>query len=138
MKKLFLIISMLSLFSYGQSVEDVWKYINKVGIYCPTVVMKQAIAESGWFRSDMYLTTNNLFGMRFPKVRPTNAVDIYKGYAVYNHWMDSVIDYKIWQEFCFKTPIYSEEQYYSLLAKSYAVSPNYIDLLKSIKYGELF
>ena len=83
------------------------------------VVLKQAILETGWFRSRNCKRNNNLFGL------------VFNGeYAKFKHWTDCVKSYKYFQR------RYSKGCYYTFLVKSkYASDRKYIKKLKSINYG---
>lgn len=81
------------------------------------IVIKQAILETGWFKSNIFKTKNNLFGF-------------YDGKGKYNHWYKSVIDYARYQK-----RKYKGGDYYSFLRQSgYSVDSLYIDKLKRINY----
>lgn len=68
-------------------------------IQYPRFVLKQAILESGNFKSNVFNNTNNLFGMKRPGARRTYALKKkYKlNYACYESWIHSLADYKLWQ-----------------------------------------
>lgn len=68
-------------------------------------IFKHAQRESGNFKSKIFRTQNNAFGMRLAKRRKTLANDRKRGYAVYGEWYDSVYDYWLWYE---KKPIRSQ------------------------------
>jgi hypothetical protein len=99
----------------------------------PEIVYKQAIIETGWFSSDLCLNANNLFGMRLAKVRPTLAIGEYEYHAKYEHWWDSVMDYKLFQDWYIKAGYSLDEYYLFLFAVGYATDKGYINKLKSVK-----
>lgn len=68
-------------------------------------IFKHAQRESGNFKSRIFKTQNNAFGMRLAKRRKTLANNRKRGYAVYGEWYDSVYDYWLWYE---KKPIQSQ------------------------------
>jgi flagellum-specific peptidoglycan hydrolase FlgJ len=82
------------------SINHHWLYseIKDQGILYPDIVFAQGVLESGHFKSDLFRDNNNLFGMRQPKLRKTTATGKRKGYAVYSNWVESVQDYKLWQD----------------------------------------
>ncbi len=80
------------------SEELLKKVIEYERITTPDVVLFQSFLETGFYTSDIFLNGNNLFGMKYPKLRKTTAIGEYKGHAKYQHWIDSVIDYKLWQD----------------------------------------
>ncbi len=105
----------------------------------PEVVILQAILETGFYKSDIFLNGNNLFGMKYPKYRSTVAIGTYKGHSQYEHWSDSVIDYKIWQEWYlslgWRIDIQQDYTFYMLFLKEmgYAEDPLYIPKLIKLK-----
>ena len=87
--------------------DSVGNYICIAGIKHPEIVMKQAIWETGWFKSGFLMKKNNLFGFRG------------KSYLSFNKWQESVDYYKKWQE-----RHYDEKKY-----------KDYYDFLTQIRYG---
>ena len=63
-------------------VELVFQTICQSGIRNPTIVMRQAILETGWFRSPFLMTRNNLFAFRRGN------------YLRFNHFEHSILFYK--------------------------------------------
>jgi hypothetical protein len=80
------------------SVENLKSEIVKQGIKYPNIVLAQAVLESGHFKSDIFLDNHNIFGMKKPSVRKTKATGENRGHATFNNWVDSVIDYKMFQD----------------------------------------
>lgn len=76
---------------------NVKKVIELLDIQFPDIVLRQAICESGGFKSKLTKRGNNIFGMRLARKRKTTAIGKCGGYAQYAHWVESVIDYKLWQ-----------------------------------------
>jgi uncharacterized FlgJ-related protein len=112
------------LFLYFEIIENDIKH--------PDIVLAQAILESGYLSSQIFIENNNLFGMRFPERRPTVAIGENKGYSVYNCWMGSVKDYKLFQEFLFKRKEKTRDEYFDYLDRIYAEDPNYVPFLKKV------
>ncbi len=131
------------------SKENLYQEIIKNEILCPEVVLAQGQLESALLQAGNSYKTNNLFGMRYPSVRPTTAIGIYlqgkdsiiygtqdelrkylkhPTYAVYDHWTESVKDYKLWQDFSFKT----RAKYIDFLSRVYATSPTYAREIKKM------
>lgn len=96
----------------------------------PLVVTAQAVLESGNFTSRIYIESNNLYGMKLAKSRPTLAIGVRNGYAVYRCWQDSAVDYALWQSSYARN--LSEEEYYSKLKQVYAEDIGYIEKVKNI------
>ena len=96
------------------------------GIQHPDIVIRQARLETGNYTSELFWCANNVFGMKFPRVRETTATGIYKRHARYKHWSDAVRDYRLWQEY-YILKGYSPDDYYLFLAAiGYAMDKNYI------------
>lgn len=133
MKKLFLsILLFLSvLFSFATEINryKVYSVIKSLEIQFPEIVLAQAILESGNFKSKIAKNGHNIFGMKMPKKRKTIASGVYKGYAKYCCWEESVYDYKLWQK---SKKFRSKNEYLKYLAKVYCKTPNYISKLKKI------
>ena len=104
----------------------------EVNVKHPDVVYKQAILETGWFKSRSFLEHKNAFGMKRPRVRKTTAIGKALGHAKYDHWFQSVIDYKYYQEY-YDSLGFEMNDYYSFLEKAhYSSSKNYIKNLKKL------
>ena len=117
-----------------------WEFIKSCDPWYPEYVMAQAIIESRCGESDVYKSSNNLFGMREAKTRRTTAdVDPNKprSFARYKNWKLSVIDRLLWELYCFKEIKPSRERYVQSLT-IYAEDQTYIDKVKQIaaKYTE--
>lgn len=123
--------------------------ITSQGIVCPNVVFAQAEIESAFLKAGSSPKTRNLFGMRYPSTRKTTAIGLYlqgkdsiiygtraelrpylsrPTYAVYANWVDAVEDYKLWQDYSFKT----KEKYLEFLQRVYATEPTYAATLKKM------
>lgn len=91
----------------------------------PQIVYAQAILETGHFKSDLCLNSNNLFGLYNSKKNR---------YYTFDHWKDCVIAYKEMVQYKYKGE--KEEppnDYYKFLSDiGYAEDPNYINKLKGI------
>ena len=114
--------------------ENLVKTMKEMGIQHVDIVLAQAIIESGTFKSHVFKTKNNMFGMRVAKRRGTTALDkkTYHGYATYASWIDCVRDYKLYQDYVTKNKIVSRSQYLSILARSYSTSPGYVSAVEKV------
>lgn len=112
------------------SKENLVKKIKSLDIKYPHIVYAQAYIESGNFKSKLFRTNNNLFGMKEAKSRINLALGSRRGYAYYRNWEDSVLDYAFYMTYKSKY-LNSEDSYYSMLSKSYAENPNYVSVLKN-------
>lgn len=104
----------------SSSINDVYRYIKCIGILYPDIVLKQAIWETGWFKSKHARFKNNLFGFRYSKK-----------YMEFGSWRSCIDYYKNWQ---IRKYTDTTEDYYSFLIRiKYATSTKYISSLKSLK-----
>lgn len=108
--------------------DSVKSFINFIGIDHPDIVYKQALVESGNFTSNIFKQNNNLFGMRKSYSRPNTQTGVNLGYATYDNWQMSVIDYALWQTWSAKK--LKREDYLKLLGSSYAEDSDYIRKVK--------
>jgi hypothetical protein len=111
-------------------------YYEKI-IY-PEIVLTQARLETGFYTSDIFKNGNNLFGMKYPKYRTTTATGTYQGHAQYSHWIESVIDYRKFQDWYMSlgyriTGTEIDEYLVFLQWIKYAEDPHYIP--KIVKLG---
>jgi uncharacterized FlgJ-related protein len=74
------------------------KKVKESGITYPDVAIAQSLWETGYFKSDVFLNNNNLFGMRHPGKRETTSIGKSLNHAKYNNWLDSIADYKLWEK----------------------------------------
>lgn len=107
------------------------KFLVNANIKFPHIVYAQAIHESNHFTSNLCVTNHNLFGMRYPGSRVTTAIGEVNGYAYYENWIDSVIDYALWfQTYAHKCQ--TDNDVYALLGHRYAKDPDYARMIKEI------
>ena len=97
--------------------------LKKQGIMYPDVALAQSMLETGYFKSNIFLDNNNLFGMKHPRQRPTLSKGPNRGHASFNNWQDSVKDYKMWQEYN-KLSNLSKNQYIAKLNRIYCMPPS--------------
>lgn len=112
-------------FSKEKLIEEM-KHLN---IKHPHIVYAQFVLESNHFKSRLFLTQNNLMGMQESTSRPSTNVGSDNGFAVYNSWRDSVLDYALYQA-SFMRGI-NEQQYFEYLSKNYAEDKEYVKKLKN-------
>jgi hypothetical protein len=108
------------------------EYLVRLGVKSPEIVFKQAVLETGWFSSYLFRTNHNLFGMNYPRMRPTTALfKCPKGFAYYQDWRQSVRDYLLWQQY--KEQWHDTSEYYQFLKKvGYAEDHLYTNKLQSL------
>ena len=103
----------------------------------PDAVIAQAYLESGYLTSQLFYETNNPFGMRVAKNRPTTNFGDYNGYAIYSSLKDAVLDYAIWQNGLPKSILTDTSAYFEYLSSNYASDTNYINKLMWIINNQL-
>ena len=109
--------------------ENVVYWIDTLGIDHPEIVMQQVLLETGQLSSAICHENNNLFGMKEPRVRSTTALGTKRGHAYYRSYIDSIKDYKLWQDNMYD----GHHDYYAFLSEvGYAEARHYIAALKSI------
>lgn len=107
------------------------EYISELNIKFPHIVYAQARLESGNFKSQIFKTNNNLFGMKIARKRPTTNKGEENGHAYYDNWKESVQDYAFFQA-AYLNDIKTESEYLQYLNANYAGSSNYVNLLNDI------
>ena len=83
-------------------------------------------------KSDLCKNNFNLFGMKLARVRETTALGEYNGHAYYANYLDSILDYKLWQDYLERKE--GENYYDYLIRRCYAENINYINNLNLISY----
>lgn len=110
-------------------------YLLELNIKFPHIVYAQARLESGNFKSEVFKTNNNLFGLKEARKRPTTAKGTEFNHAFYESWQESVVDYAFYSA-TYLNEIKSEGQYFEYLGKNYAEDPNYVNKLKQMIKGD--
>lgn len=108
--------------------EKLLSYIKELKIAHPKIVITQAKLESANFKSGIFKSNKNIFGMKFPEKRPTTAIGINKNHSVYSSWRKSVEDYKIWQDKYAKK--YKTTKQYLKYLSLYAEDKNYVNKIE--------
>jgi len=107
--------------------EAFWRH--KEEMRAPYVFLGQAIHESDWFSSDIYVENHNAVGMKFPSIRPTTAKRVNRGHATYTDIEACVQDYILWQNY--NLPAY--ERRYAIKVDT---DEEYLDFLRAYNYAE--
>ena len=94
------------------------KFVLSKNIAHPEVAYAIARQESN-LCSDLFKKNNNLFGMKHPGVRPTLSMGRRFGFASFEKWQHSVLDYKLYLEFVGGHEM-TRDQYLNHLDRSYA------------------
>lgn len=113
------------------SEAKLYKFIESLNIRFPHIVMAQAVIETGSFTSNMFRAHNNLFGMTCPNRRPTTNIGEVSGYAKFENWKQSVIDYALFQA-AYMSDIRTEADYFSYIGRNYAHDSSYVEKVKRI------
>ena len=106
-------------------------YILELNIKFPHIVYAQARLETGNFKSEIFKTNHNLFGMKVATLRPTTNKGEENGHAYYESWRESVVDYAFYQA-QYLSDIKTEAEYLEYLKANYAEAPNYMTQLQII------
>jgi uncharacterized FlgJ-related protein len=94
------------------------EYILQSKIAHPEIAYSIIMTESGMC-SKIFKSNNNLFGMRQPGVRPTMSKGPKYGFASFEKWQHSVLDYKLYLEFVGGHKM-TRDSYLSHLDRNYA------------------
>lgn len=113
------------------SESNLIKLIKQEGIKYPEIALAQAKIETGHFTSKIFKSNNNAFGMKLARSRETTAIGEQNNHANYISWVQSVKDYKLWQNRIInKLP--TRKKYLIYLDKYYATNKKYVDLIKQM------
>lgn len=113
------------------SIENLETLLQKLNVKFPEIVMAQARLETGNFTSRIYNENNNLFGMKKAYRRPSTCQGLKYGHCYYDDWIDSVIDYVLYQR-VFLSHVNDPDIYLAILNRSYAEDPKYSKKLQII------
>jgi Mannosyl-glycoprotein endo-beta-N-acetylglucosaminidase len=102
-------------------VDDVFTKICEKNIEFPSIVMRQAILETGWFRSQFLMSKNNLFGFK------------HRQYLQFDHFEESIDFYKQWQDRHLPSDTMN---YYQFLEKIKYGTPGYTKHLQHIAWNK--
>lgn len=94
------------------------------------IVYAQMKIESGNYSSGLAKNNNNYFGMKHPTTRFNCSLKEKNGYAYYQNWCYSILDYKLWQ-LKYANGL-SRDEYLNKLQKVYAEDTMYIQKIKKI------
>lgn len=97
------------------------------------VAKAQIILETNALKSKICLKNNNLFGMKMAKYRPTTAKGIRYRHAYYDNFIESIRDYKLYQDYFLVENCPDEYSYLKMLEKNrYATALHYVSALRII------
>ena len=115
----------------SQLSDEILSYILDLRIENAYLVYAQARLESGNFTSDIFMENNNLFGMKVAERRPTTAIGVNRGHAVYKSWRESVIDYALMQAAYYRG--LDEKTYLDKICSVYATDTTYRKRLEAMR-----
>ncbi len=103
---------------YQMNWENICFFIDFFKIKHPEVVKAQILLETNYLKSEACQINKNLFGMKYVKGRL--STHSYKNFAYYNNYVESIMEYKMWQDFYYKN---NKEDYFGFL-KRIGYAPN--------------
>lgn len=107
-----------------------YQFLLDNNAWYPDILLKQAKIESANYSSNIYKSTNNLYGIKKVGKRQTTQLNnTYNGYGCYSNWCLSVLDRMLWDVFVFKGEKPSREEYLKAMG-IYAEDENYTAKLK--------
>lgn len=127
------LISLTSL-AYERKINDdsILKQLTIYNVKYPKIALAQAKLESANYRSVLFRTQNNLFGIVWTNKRETTGLRrLHHKYARYIDYTESVHDYALYQA-TFIDNISTEREYLKYLSRHYAADKNYIKKLRKI------
>ena len=113
------------------SPEKFKEYLKALNIRHYSVAYAQACLETGNFKSKAFKVSNNLFGMKQAKCRPTTCSGEYLKHASYTHWRESVIDYALYYS-KYLSKFRTQKSLLNYLSRHYAEDSMYIVKIKNL------
>lgn len=118
------------------NVRNLIAYCEEIDVQFPRVAVAHSIIESGWMTSPLAVKNKNLFGMKLATRRHTTAIGSDRdGNAIYSNWRESVMDYKLWQDWHKEgiSRLKTDQDYANYITTSgYGGDSNYVKLLSKI------
>ncbi len=107
--------------SHTFNTENFKAYLKQINAPHAHIIYAIAKQESG-FRSTLFKTHNNLFGMTRPNVRTNKSIQNGQKWAKFEHWTHSVDDLILWMSWTTngKYQSFSEQQLLKHIDRSYA------------------
>lgn len=124
------------------TVDSVASLLMSVDAWYPDIKMAQYQCESGFGKSVVAKSANNLNGMKKTGSRQTTQLknDTYHGYGKYTRWELSILDHVLWDYAVFGYRKPTREEYIERLNRIYSSTENYgytVDRT-SAQYKDLF
>jgi hypothetical protein len=117
--------------------QQLYDYIKELNIKYPDIVFAQAVLESGNFKSAIFRSNHNLFGMKEAGKRIRTCKGTEMNHAYYDNWKQSVLDYAFYQA-SYLNDIKTPEQYLDYLDNNYAEIGNYKNRVNQVISTNLF
>lgn len=111
--------------------EKFKEYLKALNIRHYKIAYAQACLETGNFKSKAFRISNNLFGMKQAKSRPTTNSGEYLKHAKYTHWRESVIDYALYYS-KYLSKFKTQKSLLNYLSKHYATDSMYVVKIKNL------
>lgn len=108
-----------------------YNYLLEMRVPHAKIMFCQAKLESNSYRSEIFQTNKNMFGMKVATKRTTVSINNNRGYQSYCNWRESVTDYVLWS-FSNKLDQLSDYEYLIYLSKVYAEDSNYTEKLNKM------
>lgn len=109
---------------------SIMEKVDELPFKYKNIIKAQILLETGHFKSSVFKSNFNLFGMRLAKSRITLAIGDNLNHAVYRSWEESMYDRLIYDvKYMSKL---NREEYFALLDKIYAEGDGYSKMLKQI------
>ena len=130
-----------SLTSIYENLDEIYKFtwqnidfwLDYYQVRFQRVAKAQIILETNSLKSKICLQNNNLFGMKMARYRPTTAQGIRYKHAYYDNFIESIRDYKLYQDHFDVENCPDEYSYLKMLEKNrYAKALHYVSALRII------
>jgi hypothetical protein len=115
---------------YELNWNNVCFWVDYFKIEKSDTIKAQILLETNFLKSEICWTNRNICGMKQAVRRSNVALTENLGHAFYTTYIESIYDYKLWQQYCY---INKRENYFKFLRRTgYATDPNYVIKLKFI------
>lgn len=122
--------------------DSVASLLISVGAWYPDIKMAQYQCESGFGKSVVAKSANNLNGMKKTGSRQTTQLknDTYHGYGKYTRWELSILDHVLWDYAVFGYRKPTRKEYIEQLDRIYGGYGDYGQVMdrESLKYRKFF
>lgn len=114
--------------------ESIDYWMDRCGVSNKEAARLQIYLETDNLRSDICRENSNLFGMRVPRVRKNLVIGENREHAMFESFIHSLRDYKMWQEEMGMDNEMEVDKYLAaLVEKGYAEDIRYRHKLKNLK-----